>query len=151
MNVDIFKKEMQKLEQACNHTLPSAAIKLWYDDLKDEGFNSEDFKKGVTDTRRSCGRYFPTLSDLIEKCRPYYTARMEKEGYLQKNKDDETAKRFFEGKRYTENSQVGTDLVNGLFAGTTSKAEAVKKMREMEGKHPGKGWGEQADILEAGE
>lgn len=147
INQDVFDEEINKLEAATNRTMLAAGKALWYTELKDEGFNTEDFQKGMRDTRRSCGSYLPGVGVLIENCRSHYTARMEKEGYHQKHKDDETAKRFFEGIRHTENSQVGTKLVNGLLSGDITKTKAIEKMREMEIKQPGKGWGEQAAQL----
>ena len=116
---------MQKIEQSCNQTLEPSARELWFDDLNDEGFNNEDFEKGVTATRRSGGRYFPTLATLIDNCRPFYTARMEIEGYAQKQKDDQTSKRFFDGARHTNSSTAGTELINGLLSGKIKKSEAV--------------------------
>lgn len=147
INQDIFDKEIKKLEMATGRTMLEAGKALYYSELKDEGFNTEDFQKGAKDTRRSCGNYMPGVGTLIDNIRPHYTARMEKEGYYQKQKDDETAKRFFEGIRHTETSQVGTELVNGLLSGDITKTEAIEKMREMEINQPGKGWGKQAAQL----
>ena len=145
---NVFKKGMQQIEQSCNQTMMKSARELWFSDLNDEGFNDEDFNKGVTDARRSCGRYFPTLASLIDSCRPYYVARIEKEGYAQKQKDDETSKRFFDGARHSKSSQAGTDLINGLFAGTITKPEAIAQMKKLDEQCPGKGWAEQAAELE---
>ena len=147
INQDVFAKEIEKLEMATGQKMLEQGKALWYSELKDEGFNTEDFQAGIKATRRGCGRYMPTVGTLIDNCRPYYTARMEREGYIQKNEDDETSKRFFEGIRHTESSKVGTELVNGLISGEITKTEAIKKMREMEIKRPGKGWGEQAAQL----
>lgn len=141
----VFAVEMKKLEQSCGFDMTEAAVKMWLADLKDEGFNDEDFKKGITDARRGCGRYFPTLATLIDNCRPYYTARMEKEGYIQRGKDEEITKRLF-------NSDLADTPGRRLFlaakAGNFNKKELAEKMRELDKQCPGKGWAEQAVELE---
>jgi hypothetical protein len=143
---EVFKKEMDKLMQSCNYEIPQSGLVMWFNDLKDEGFNDEDFKKGITDTRRGCGRYFPTLGQLIDNCRPYYTARMEKEGYIQRGKDEETTKRLF-------NSDLADTPGRRLFlaakAGNFNKKELAEEMRELDKQCPGKGWAEQAAELES--
>lgn len=143
---EVFKREMTKLMQACNYEIPQSGLVMWFNDLKEEGFNDEDFTKGIRDTRRGCGRYLPTLGELIDKCRPYYTARMEKEGYFQRQEDEETSKRLF-------NSDLadtpGRRLFCDMVAGRLTKQEGVEKMRELDKDCPGKGWAEQAAELES--
>lgn len=146
INPKVFAEEMKKLEQSCSFDMTAAAVKMWLADLNDEGFNNEDFKKGITDTRRGCGRYFPTLGELIDKCRPYYTARMEKEGYFQRQKDEETSQRLFNSDLAdTPGRRLFCDVVAGKF----TKQEAAEEMRELDKKFPGKGWAKQAAELEA--
>jgi hypothetical protein len=142
---EVFAEDMEKLERACNFDMTESAVKIWLADLNDEGFNDEDFRKGMTDTRRGAGRYFPTLATLIDNCRPYYTARMEREGYNNKRQDEEKSQRLF-------NSSLadtpGRKLFCDVLYGRISKQEAAEKMRELDKECPGKGWAEEAETLE---
>ena len=147
INRGLFKSEIEKMEQACGQTLLSAGKALWYQDLIDEGFNDEDFKKGITDTRRGAGRFFPTLATLIENCRLYYNARMEKEGYLNRRKDEDNAVRLFDNSLA---NTPGRKLFCDVLYGRITKEEAIEEMRELDKEYPGKGWADQAAELERG-
>ncbi|MCK5610349.1 hypothetical protein KAR91_51225 [Candidatus Pacearchaeota archaeon] len=138
---EIFKKEMTKLMQSCNYEMVQSGLVMWFNDLKEEGFNNDDFTKGIKVTRRSCGRFFPTLATLVDNCQPHYNARMEKEGYIQKQKDEETAKNLFSRDRDDNpNRQLFLDVNSGRL----SKKDAAEKMRELHVEYPKAGWGELA-------
>ena len=113
MTPEAYKRCIQIVEEGFSWKLPAGAHKIWWDVLKDEKINDEDFEDGciraMTTLKRS-----PSLAELIECCKQARITNNEARWQAQK----------LEENKYR---RIGTEdiLNNGVMAFRSSKVRGL--------------------------
>ena len=142
----VYKEGIEKLEGAYNYKIFVGALKLWKEELDDDGMEDKDYLEGIKAVLLSIPK-FPSLYDLLKACRFAKTERLEVEALKNRKVEELAATRFWEGQK----SDIGKNslkIIKQILSGTISKQDYIKEMFVLDKKYPHAGFYGEAKQLE---